>query len=103
MFGRRQTGVAMTDAWWDTSEYERAVLSGIEASLKRSSPGLVRRFDALGGRNRIPLITWVAVILAWAGAAVVLATFSTSVRLALAGVGVMSGGLVLLVVTARRF
>ena len=94
--------MAMTDAWWDTSEYEQAVLSSIEASLERSSPGLVRRFDALGGRNRIPLIAWMAVILAWTGAALVLATFSTSAPLALAGVGVMSGGLVLLVASAGR-
>ena len=92
----------MTDAWWDTSEHERAVLSSLEASLERSSPGLVRRFDALGGRHRIPWITWMAVILAWAGAALVLATFSTAAPLALLGVGVMSGGLVVLVASATR-
>lgn len=84
----------MADGWWrGASDYERAVLSSLEASLERTSPRLARRFAALGRSQRVPARTWLALIVSWAGAGLVLTTFTASPSLAFVGLALMSGGL----------
>ena len=78
------------------TEYERAVLSSIEASLQRSSPGLTRRFEVFGEDGIRPR-TWVSLAVAWAAAVVVLATFTFSLPFAFLGLAVMGVALALLV------
>lgn len=74
------------------SEQERKVLADLEAMVAASDPDFDQR---LGGRRRPPprRRIWPGVVLLLLGAVTMLATFVTSVWVAMVGVTMMAAGL----------